>query len=109
MRQGGDRGSQYRSTIYCYTDDQLAMALQSKDEYQKELKSKKSFGAITTEIRSMKEMEFYYAEDYHQQYLSKDPGGYCGLKGTGVACPLPKKEKKSEEQATEKREQKDDL
>jgi peptide-methionine (S)-S-oxide reductase len=85
MRQGNDRGSQYRSTIYAYGDAQLKAAEASRDAFQAAL-SKKGFGRITTEIREAP--EFYYAEDYHQQYLGKNPNGYCGLGGTGVSCPV---------------------
>jgi peptide-methionine (S)-S-oxide reductase len=84
MRQGNDAGTQYRSAIYTYGDAQAKAAAQSKEMYEKALKTK-GFGPITTEIRSAP--EFYYAEDYHQQYLAKNPGGYCGLGGTGVTCP----------------------
>jgi peptide-methionine (S)-S-oxide reductase len=83
MRQGGDVGTQYRSGIYYYGDAQRAAAERSRDEYQRAL-SKAGYGKITTEI--LPAPEFYYAEDYHQQYLSKNPDGYCGLGGTGVAC-----------------------
>ncbi len=85
MRQGNDAGTQYRSAIYTYGEKQQAAALASKEVFQKLLKQK-GFGAITTEIRPAP--EFYYAEDYHQQYLAKNPGGYCGLGGTGVSCPV---------------------
>jgi len=85
MRQGNDRGTQYRSAIYTYGDEQLQIALDSKKAFQKAL-SAKGFGLITTEIRPAP--EFYYAEDYHQQYLGKNPNGYCGLGGTGVSCPV---------------------
>ncbi|XP_048106670.1 mitochondrial peptide methionine sulfoxide reductase isoform X3 [Alosa alosa] len=85
MRQGNDVGTTYRSAIYTYTPEQLQEAQASKDQYQKEL-AKDGFGAITTEIAEAK--KFYYAEDYHQQYLSKNPDGYCGLAGTGVTCPI---------------------
>jgi peptide-methionine (S)-S-oxide reductase len=85
MRQGNDAGTQYRSAIYTYGEEQEAAALASKDLFQKKLKEK-GYGAITTEIRSAP--EFYYAEEYHQQYLAKNPGGYCGLGGTGVSCPV---------------------
>ncbi|XP_072218663.1 mitochondrial peptide methionine sulfoxide reductase isoform X2 [Leuresthes tenuis] len=85
MRQGNDVGTTYRSAIYTYTQPQLQEALASKDEYQKVL-AEEGFGAITTEITEAK--PFYYAEDYHQQYLSKNPNGYCGLGGTGVTCPI---------------------
>jgi peptide-methionine (S)-S-oxide reductase len=85
MRQGNDAGTQYRSAIYTYGDEQLQAALKSKQAFQEALK-KKGYGPITTEIRPAP--EFYYAEDYHQQYLAKNPNGYCGLGGTGVACPI---------------------
>ena len=85
MRQGNDSGTQYRSAVYAYGDAQLKVALASKDTFEKEL-AKKKFGKITTEI--LPAPEFYYAEDYHQQYLGKNPTGYCGLGGTGVACPV---------------------
>ena len=84
MRQGNDAGTQYRSTIYAYGDEQLQAARKSKEIFEKALKAK-GFGPITTEIRPAP--EFYYAEDYHQQYLGKNPAGYCGLGGTGVSCP----------------------
>ena len=84
MRQGNDRGTQYRSTIYCYGDAQKKTALDSRERFQLGLTAA-GFGSITTEIRDAP--EFYYAEDYHQQYLGKNPGGYCGLGGTGVSCP----------------------
>ncbi|MGH8773073.1 MAG: peptide-methionine (S)-S-oxide reductase MsrA [Burkholderiales bacterium] len=84
MRQGNDSGTQYRSAIYIYNDAQKRTALASRDAYQKALSSK-GCGQITTEIADAP--EFYYAEEYHQQYLAKNPGGYCGLAGTGVACP----------------------
>jgi peptide-methionine (S)-S-oxide reductase len=83
MRQGGDVGTQYRSGIYYYDEAQRAAAERSRDDYQRGL-SKAGYGKITTEI--VPAPEFYYAEDYHQQYLSKNPDGYCGLGGTGVAC-----------------------
>ena len=85
MRQGNDAGTQYRSTIYAYGAEQLQAALKSKEAFQKALKAK-GFGTITTEIREAP--EFFYAEDYHQQYLGKNPNGYCGLGGTGVSCPV---------------------
>jgi peptide-methionine (S)-S-oxide reductase len=85
MRQGNDAGTQYRSTIYAYGDEQLAAAKKSKEMFQQAL-SKAGRGAITTEIRPAP--VFYYAEDYHQQYLGKNPNGYCGLGGTGVSCPV---------------------
>jgi peptide-methionine (S)-S-oxide reductase len=84
MRQGNDAGTQYRSAIYAYGDEQLQAALGSKQAFEKEL-LKRGFGKITTEIRAAP--PFYYAEDYHQQYLGKNPNGYCGLGGTGVSCP----------------------
>jgi peptide-methionine (S)-S-oxide reductase len=84
MRQGNDTGTQYRSAIYAYGDEQLQAALASKQAFEKEL-VKRGFGRITTEIRAAP--AFYYAEDYHQQYLGKNPNGYCGLGGTGVSCP----------------------
>jgi peptide-methionine (S)-S-oxide reductase len=85
MRQGNDAGTQYRSTIYAYGDEQLKAAQKSKEVFEQALKQK-GLGAITTEIRQAP--EFYYAEDYHQQYLGKNPNGYCGLGGTGVSCPV---------------------
>lgn len=84
MRQGNDRGTQYRSGIYWVGESQRAAAVTSRDRYQASLAAA-GLGAITTEIREAP--EFYYAEDYHQQYLAKNPGGYCGLGGTGVSCP----------------------
>jgi peptide-methionine (S)-S-oxide reductase len=84
MRQGNDVGSQYRSAIYATSDAQLDTAKRSRDMYQAEL-TLHGHGEITTEIAPAG--EFYYAEDYHQQYLAKNPSGYCGLGGTGVACP----------------------
>ena len=85
MRQGNDRGTQYRSTIYCYGDAQKKAALDSRERFQRGLKAA-GLGEITTEICDAP--EFYYAEDYHQQYLGKNPDGYCGLGGTGVSCPV---------------------
>ena len=84
MRQGNDVGTQYRSAIYCMDDAQLQAALASQAQFQLELE-KAGFGAITTEIAAAP--PFYYAEAYHQQYLAKNPGGYCGLGGTGVCLP----------------------
>ncbi|XP_014788226.1 peptide methionine sulfoxide reductase MsrA 1 isoform X4 [Octopus bimaculoides] len=84
MRQGNDIGTTYRSAIYCYGEQQLKEAQETKEKYEVALK-KKGFPAITTEICPA--MKFYYAEDYHQQYLHKNPSGYCGLGGTGVSCP----------------------
>ncbi|KAI4893073.1 hypothetical protein NFI96_023247 [Prochilodus magdalenae] len=85
MSQGNDKGTQYRSAIYTYTREQQELAMRSKHIYQQALKQK-GLGEITTEIRE--HSVFYYAEDYHQQYLHKVPKGYCGLKGTGVTCSL---------------------
>ncbi|MGJ0503519.1 MAG: peptide-methionine (S)-S-oxide reductase MsrA [Methylocystis sp.] len=85
MRQGNDHGTQYRSAIYVSTREQLAAAKQSLAAYQSVL-TEARLGTITTEIAEAR--PFYYAEDYHQQYLAKNPGGYCGLGGTGVACPI---------------------
>ena len=84
MRQGNDVGTQYRSAIYYHGDAQRRAALASKEAYQAVL-TKAGYGEITTEIREAP--EFYYAEDYHQQYLAKNPWGYCGIGGTGVSCP----------------------
>lgn len=83
-RQGNDIGSQYRSAIYYTQEGQAELCLSSKEKYQRVL-LQSGFGNITTEIKPL--AEFYYAEDYHQQYLAKNPGGYCGLAGTGVGCP----------------------
>ncbi len=83
MRQGHDAGTQYRSGIYTYSEAQKSTALASRDRYQQAL-SKRGYGTITTEI--VEAADFYYAEAYHQQYLAKNPSGYCGLGGTGVAC-----------------------
>jgi peptide-methionine (S)-S-oxide reductase len=85
MRQGNDVGTQYRSGIYYFDDGQRQVAEQSRAAYQEQLTAA-GYGAITTEI--IPAPEFYYAEDYHQQYLAKNPGGYCGLGGTGVSCPI---------------------
>jgi peptide-methionine (S)-S-oxide reductase len=85
MRQGNDVGTQYRSGIYYFDDAQREIAERSKEAYQQQLR-RAGYGAITTEI--VPAPEFYYAEDYHQQYLSKNPAGYCGLGGTGVSCPI---------------------
>ena len=85
MRQGNDVGTQYRSGIYTFSADQKARADASRTLFQREL-AKSGMGAITTEI--LDAPVFYYAEDYHQQYLAKNPGGYCGLGGTGVSCPI---------------------
>ena len=85
MRQGNDMGSTYRSGIYAYTPEQEQAAKASRDMYQTALTAK-GFGMITTEI--LPAPTFYYAEDYHQQYLAKNPAGYCGIGGTGVTCPI---------------------
>ena len=85
MRQGNDVGTQYRSAIYAFTPEQRQAAEASKAMYQKELAAKR-YGAITTEI--LDAPDFYFAENYHQQYLAKNPMGYCGLGGTGVSCPI---------------------
>jgi peptide-methionine (S)-S-oxide reductase len=85
MRQGNDVGTQYRSAVYAYNDAQRAAAQTSRDRYQERL-SAAGYEAITTEIAEAP--PFYYAEDYHQQYLAKNPAGYCGIGGTGVSCPV---------------------
>jgi peptide-methionine (S)-S-oxide reductase len=85
MRQGNDVGTQYRSAIYTYSPDQHREAMASRDLFQERL-SAVGFGQITTEIAEAP--AFYYAEEYHQQYLAKNPNGYCGLGGTGVTCPV---------------------
>ena len=85
MRQGNDAGTQYRSAIYAETPEDLQAATASRDAFQRALTAS-GYGAITTEIREAP--PFYYAEDYHQQYLAKNPDGYCGLGGTGVTCPV---------------------
>jgi peptide-methionine (S)-S-oxide reductase len=85
MRQGNDRGTQYRSAVYTYGEEQRRMAEASRDTYQEALAAA-GHGTITTEIREAP--DFYFAEDYHQQYLAKNPGGYCGLGGTGISCPV---------------------
>jgi peptide-methionine (S)-S-oxide reductase len=85
MRQGNDVGTQYRSGIYYYDEKQRRAAELSRDAYQSGL-SAAGYGKITTEI--LPAPAFYYAEDYHQQYLAKNPGGYCGLGGTGISCPV---------------------
>jgi peptide-methionine (S)-S-oxide reductase len=86
MRQGNDVGTQYRSAIYSHDERQRAAAIASRDMFQAEL-SRAGYGAITTEIAEAG--PFYYAEQYHQQYLAANPNGYCGLGGTGVSCPAP--------------------
>lgn len=83
MRQGNDAGTQYRSAIYVYNDEQARLAMITRDRYQQSLDSA-GYGKITTEI--VDAPEFYYAESYHQQYLAKNPSGYCGLGGTGIRC-----------------------
>lgn len=85
MRQGNDVGTQYRSAVYTTSEAQQAAALASRDAFQQQLKQS-GYGEITTEIEP--ERAFFYAEDYHQQYLAKNPNGYCGLGGTGVSCPI---------------------
>jgi peptide-methionine (S)-S-oxide reductase len=85
MRQGNDVGTQYRSAIYTFSDAQQKAAEDSKARFAKALAAK-GYGAITTEIAPTG--PFYFAEDYHQQYLAKNPAGYCGLGGTGVSCPI---------------------
>ena len=85
MRQGNDVGTQYRSGIYYFGDQQREAAERTRDAFQRKL-SDAGYSAITTEV--LPAPEFYYAEDYHQQYLSKNPDGYCGLGGTGVSCPV---------------------
>ncbi len=86
MQQGNDVGTQYRSAIYVYGDEQRQAAEASRDAYQRALAAAGHKSAITTEIAEAPEL--YFAEDYHQQYLAKNPGGYCGLGGTGVSCPV---------------------
>lgn len=86
MGQGNDRGTEYRSAIYCETKDQYQAAIASRDAYQQRLREA-GYGPITTEI-VYPAPPFYFAEDYHQQYLAKNPNGYCGLGGTGVSCPI---------------------
>jgi peptide-methionine (S)-S-oxide reductase len=85
MRQGNDAGTQYRSGIYAHSPGQRRAAEASREQYQKEL-TRAGYGTITTEI--VDAPEFYYAEEYHQQYLAKNPEGYCGIGGTGVSCPI---------------------
>ena len=85
MRQGNDTGTQYRSGIYVFDDEQRQAAERSKEAFGQALAGR-GFGPITTEIKEAG--PFYFAEDYHQQYLAKNPGGYCGLGGTGVSCPV---------------------
>jgi peptide-methionine (S)-S-oxide reductase len=85
MRQGNDVGTQYRSGIYTYSEDQTKAALESRETYGRMVNAA-GYGTITTEV--LEAPEFYYAEDYHQQYLAKNPAGYCGLGGTGITCPV---------------------
>lgn len=87
MRQGNDVGTQYRSAIFTFSDWQQSVAETSRDLYQQALREK-GLGSVTTEIAPA--TTFYFAENYHQQYLAKNPGGYCGLGGVGVSCPMPK-------------------
>ena len=85
MAQGNDRGTQYRSAVYTYGPGQAGAAARTRDAYAPALAAR-GYGPITTEIKPAG--EFYFAEDYHQQYLAKNPGGYCGIGGTGVSCPI---------------------
>jgi len=85
MRQGNDRGSQYRSAIYTTTPEQAELATESRDSYAGSLQAA-GYGAVTTEVAPL--TSFYYAEDYHQQYLDKNPRGYCNMHGTGIACSI---------------------
>lgn len=85
MRQGNDIGTQYRSAIFCFNDAQRQAAEASRERYQLNL-GEQGFGSITTDVSAVE--PFYYAEDYHQQYLDKNPAGYCGIGGTGVACSI---------------------
>ena len=85
MRQGNDVGTQYRSAIYTFNDEQAAAVKKSREMFQARLQEQ-GYGEITTEVAPAP--TFYYAEDYHQQYLAKNPNGYCGLGGTGVSCPI---------------------
>ena len=87
MRQGNDHGTQYRSAIYTLDDEQADVAKTTRDAYQARLAAA-GYSDITTEIRPASETPFFYAEGYHQQYLSKNPNGYCGIGGTGVSCPI---------------------
>jgi peptide-methionine (S)-S-oxide reductase len=86
MRQGNDIGTTYRSAIYVYDEEQLADANAARNTFQKALRAYNHGREITTEIAMAG--PFYFAEDYHQQYLAKNPDGYCGLRGTGVSCPI---------------------
>ena len=85
MRQGNDFGTQYRSAVYFTNTDQQSATIATRDIFQQRL-TQAGFGKITTEIKQS--AEFYYAEEYHQQYLAKNPSGYCGIGGTGVTCPV---------------------
>src|SRR5262245_38336872 len=85
MRQGNDVGTQYRSAVHCFSEEQMRAALESRARFQDRL-TEAGYGRITTEVTAAP--PFYYAEEYHQQYLAKNPGGYCGLGGTGVSCPV---------------------
>jgi peptide-methionine (S)-S-oxide reductase len=85
MRQGNDMGTQYRSAIYCTSETQLEAAEATRDAFQPKLTAA-GYGAITTEIAPL--AHYYFAEPYHQQYLGKNPNGYCGIGGTGVSCPI---------------------
>ena len=85
MRQGNDIGTQYRSAIYAATAEQRRLAEESRSDYAERLRTA-GYGAVTTEIEDAP--PFYYAEEYHQQYLAKNPDGYCGIRGTGVSCPV---------------------
>lgn len=87
MRQGNDIGSQYRSAIFATTAQQYETATRLSQEYSQSLTAQ-GFGPIATEIKNVPTPPFYYAEEYHQQYLAKNPNGYCGLKGTGVSCAI---------------------
>lgn len=87
MRQGNDVGTQYRSALYLTSPDDIKTAKETANTYQQALKKIGNTATITTEIEELK--EFYYAEEYHQQYLARNPDGYCGLQGTGATCPLP--------------------
>ena len=87
MRQGNDVGTQYRSAVYTTSDDQAAAAEATRGSFGEALRAA-GYGEITTEIRPVEDTPFFYAEDYHQQYLSKVPNGYCGIGGTGVSCPI---------------------
>jgi peptide-methionine (S)-S-oxide reductase len=87
MRQGADVGTQYRSAVFTHSDEQYAAALAAREAYAKALAAK-SYPPVTTEVLGPPAPAFYFAEAYHQQYLAKNPGGYCGLAGTGVSCPV---------------------